>query len=200
MLAWNGRRSVMAIGATRLRQSVRLRASKTGHIALTLIVACGFSLDYESARPKIASMAMETDYFLSNIKLVLRRRGEILASAAITYDLPRNLSDLQECGTYRRGNRILDLVAMSKALIRSPRSLGRRLQLYGLLEHRCAAGLEAVRGFSCNARTRSATGSSYAGLDGNVRCWATDSMLRSGYWSCRATRYYHRGMVVPSPW
>jgi UDP:flavonoid glycosyltransferase YjiC (YdhE family) len=71
----------------------------------------------EMSLPKITALAAGTDYFVSNLKLVLRRDGKILAGAAVSYDPPGNVSDLPQYGTQQHDGRILDIVAMSKTLI-----------------------------------------------------------------------------------
>lgn len=70
-----------------------------------------------TSRNRITSIGVTTDYFISNLKMVLQRDGEILPGAAVTYDPPIALEELAKYGTQSRAGRILDLVAMNKDLV-----------------------------------------------------------------------------------
>jgi UDP:flavonoid glycosyltransferase YjiC (YdhE family) len=65
----------------------------------------------------ITAAAAGTDYFISNLKLVLRRSGGVIPGAAVTYDPPAAVEDLAKYRTREHGGLILELVAMSKGLI-----------------------------------------------------------------------------------
>ena len=65
----------------------------------------------------ITSLAAGSDYFISNLKLVLQRGEKILPGASVTYDPPGAIEDLDKYGTQKYQGRILDLVAMNKMLI-----------------------------------------------------------------------------------
>jgi len=71
---------------------------------------------------QIAAIAAGTDYFVSNLKIAVRRDGEIIPGAAVTYDPPRTIEDLSRSATHGHGASILDLVAMNKGLV-DPESL-----------------------------------------------------------------------------
>jgi sterol 3beta-glucosyltransferase len=49
--------------------------------------------------------------------MVMQRDGAILPGAAVSYDPPGSIDDLPRYGTQNHGGRILDLVAMPKALV-----------------------------------------------------------------------------------
>lgn len=69
------------------------------------------------SKQQITTTAGGADYFISNLKMVLRRQGAIVPGAAVTYDPPGDLSDLSRYGTQEHHGRILDLVAMNRRLI-----------------------------------------------------------------------------------
>jgi UDP:flavonoid glycosyltransferase YjiC (YdhE family) len=69
------------------------------------------------SKHQITTTAGGADYFISNLKMVLRRQGAIVPGAAVTYDPPGDLSDLPRYGTQDHHGRILDLVAMNRRLI-----------------------------------------------------------------------------------
>jgi UDP:flavonoid glycosyltransferase YjiC (YdhE family) len=70
------------------------------------------------AVPVVTRIAAGADYFLSNLKMMLRRAdGAVVPGAAVTYDPPANLADLARYGTQKQGGRVLDLVAMSRPLV-----------------------------------------------------------------------------------
>lgn len=69
------------------------------------------------SRSRITALGTGADYFVSNLKMMLERDGEVVPGAAVTYDPPLAVEDLSRYGTQRRGGRILDLVAMSRALV-----------------------------------------------------------------------------------
>jgi UDP:flavonoid glycosyltransferase YjiC (YdhE family) len=70
--------------------------------------------------PSVGRMTREAgraDYFVSNLKLILRRNGATMPGAAVTYDPPGSLAELDAYGTRQQGGRILDLVAMPRTLV-----------------------------------------------------------------------------------
>jgi len=67
--------------------------------------------------PAVTSLAAGSDYFISNLKIVLSRGGEVVPGVAVTYDPPGDLAELAQYRTQEHGARIMDLVAMSRALI-----------------------------------------------------------------------------------
>jgi UDP:flavonoid glycosyltransferase YjiC (YdhE family) len=69
------------------------------------------------AIPNVTALATESDYFLSNLKLVLRRGNAVLPGAAVTYDPPGDIADLARYGTQEHGGRILELIALNRPLI-----------------------------------------------------------------------------------
>lgn len=63
----------------------------------------------------LSRVAARYDAFISNLKLVLKRGGEVLPGVSVTYDPPLDLSDLPRFGPPRA--EILDLVALDQQLI-----------------------------------------------------------------------------------
>lgn len=63
----------------------------------------------------LARVATQFDAFISNLKLVLKRGGEILPGVSVTYDPPQQLADLPRYGPPRP--EVLDLVALPRPLI-----------------------------------------------------------------------------------
>jgi sterol 3beta-glucosyltransferase len=57
------------------------------------------------------------DYFVSNLKLSLRRGERVLPGASVTYDPPDRLSDLARFGAAAHGDTLLDLVALNRELV-----------------------------------------------------------------------------------
>ncbi len=80
---------------------------------------------------QITGTGADTDYFISNLKMVLRRPGGVIPGAAVTYDPPSAVEDLPKYGTHDHGGMILDLVAMSKKLIDPEDKWGSRYQFTG---------------------------------------------------------------------
>jgi len=66
---------------------------------------------------QVTALAGRADYFISNLKIVLRRAGKTMPGAAVTYDPPGALDDLAKYRTQEHDGRILDLVAMNRRLI-----------------------------------------------------------------------------------
>ncbi len=69
------------------------------------------------ALPNVVRLASRSDYFVSNLKLVLSRGAGVMLGASVTYDPPAELADLARYGTREHGGRILDLVAMPRRLV-----------------------------------------------------------------------------------
>jgi UDP:flavonoid glycosyltransferase YjiC (YdhE family) len=70
--------------------------------------------------PNLAAMAQSAgthDYFISNLKLVLRRGQGVMPGAAATYDPPGSPAELDVYGARGHEGRILDLVAMPRDLV-----------------------------------------------------------------------------------
>jgi sterol 3beta-glucosyltransferase len=65
----------------------------------------------------IRSYALNADYFISNMKMAIRRKDHAVPGAFVTYDVPESLDDLTRHQTQRYGGRIIDLVSMNKRLI-----------------------------------------------------------------------------------
>lgn len=74
-----------------------------------------------AALPRITTRVGGADYFISSLKLVLSRQGKIVPGAAVSYDPPGSLEDLPKYASGEHDGMILDLVAMSQALL-DPRS------------------------------------------------------------------------------
>jgi UDP:flavonoid glycosyltransferase YjiC (YdhE family) len=72
-----------------------------------------------SSNDQIRSLAARTDYFVSGLKLILRRANQVIPSAAVTYDLPGDIAELSKSPTreLHHDGPIVELVAMSKRLI-----------------------------------------------------------------------------------
>jgi hypothetical protein len=80
---------------------------------------------------QIKATAAGTDYFISNLKMVLSRGGQILPGAAVTYDPPGSLEDLPKYRTQEYKGRILDLVALPKRLVDPDNRWGGAYQFTG---------------------------------------------------------------------
>jgi UDP:flavonoid glycosyltransferase YjiC (YdhE family) len=65
----------------------------------------------------ITSLAARSDYFISNLKLVLQRGDRVLPGASVTYDPPGAIEDLARYGSAKHRGCVLDIVAMNKKLI-----------------------------------------------------------------------------------
>ncbi len=61
--------------------------------------------------------ATGADYFISNLKLAMRRGREVMPGAFVTYDPPAAVEDLSKYGSAKYAGRILELVALSKPLV-----------------------------------------------------------------------------------
>lgn len=68
---------------------------------------------------QIKAVAAASDYFINNLKIVLKGRDRIVPGASVTYDPPRRVEDLAKYATQWPESRgvILELVAMSKRLV-----------------------------------------------------------------------------------
>ena len=65
----------------------------------------------------IASLAMQHDYFMGNLKFPLTRGGVVLPGAYVTYDPPPSLDAAKANGSHTHEGRTLELVAMNRELI-----------------------------------------------------------------------------------
>jgi UDP:flavonoid glycosyltransferase YjiC (YdhE family) len=83
------------------------------------------------AMPQITTIGAGTDYFVSNLKMMLRRQGQVVPGAAVTYDLPASPGELEEYRTGEQGGRIIDLVALNKQLADPEDSWGLRYHFTG---------------------------------------------------------------------
>jgi UDP:flavonoid glycosyltransferase YjiC (YdhE family) len=83
------------------------------------------------AMPQITTIGAGTDYFISNLKMMLRRQGQVVPGAAVTYDPPANPSELDDYRTGEQGGRILDLVALNKQLADPEDSWGAQYRFTG---------------------------------------------------------------------
>jgi O-mycaminosyltylonolide 6-deoxyallosyltransferase len=84
-----------------------------------------------SAREQIAAAGVECDYFVSNLKLTLQRAGRTLPGAFVSYDPPPSVAELERYGSEREGGRIIELVAMSQALVDPHGQWGQRHRFTG---------------------------------------------------------------------
>lgn len=66
---------------------------------------------------QIAALARGADYFISNLKLVLRKGAAVMPAASVTYDPPAAPADLTAYAGWEHGDAILELVAFRRALI-----------------------------------------------------------------------------------
>jgi UDP:flavonoid glycosyltransferase YjiC (YdhE family) len=70
-----------------------------------------------AAKGRLQDLAWDTDYFVSNLKLAIQRNGRTVPGAFVTYDPPASVQDLAAYGAERHAGRVIELVAMSRALI-----------------------------------------------------------------------------------
>lgn len=82
-----------------------------------------------SLQSDLSKLVSQADYFASNLKMIFRRAGRVIPTARITYDLPRELADLDKYGPL--GPEILDLVAMPKCLVDSENRWGNHFHFTG---------------------------------------------------------------------
>ena len=80
---------------------------------------------------RITSIGAGTDYFISNLKMMLQREEGIIPGAAVTYDPPGAIEDLSKYGTQNHNGLILDLVAMTKTLLDPSDLWGAQYQFTG---------------------------------------------------------------------
>jgi UDP:flavonoid glycosyltransferase YjiC (YdhE family) len=77
-----------------------------------------------SAGAQISDARNATDYFISNLKLALQRGGETLPGAFVSYDPPDAVEHLDRYGSRQHAGRVLELVAMNRALVDPDQSWG----------------------------------------------------------------------------
>jgi len=70
-----------------------------------------------AAQAQISRAGLMSDYFVSNLKLMLKRGDAVLPGAFVSYDPPGSLRELARYGGGGQEGRILELVAMSKKLV-----------------------------------------------------------------------------------
>lgn len=85
----------------------------------------------ESAKPQLTGYGAGADYFVSNLKLALRKDGDILPGVFVTYDPPAALAELQRYGSQQHGGRTLELVAMNAELLDPQKSWGPQFHFTG---------------------------------------------------------------------
>jgi UDP:flavonoid glycosyltransferase YjiC (YdhE family) len=69
------------------------------------------------ALKRIGPMLGEIDFFICNLKLGLRRAGQVVPGAAVTYDPPHSLEELRRNRPAEHVGPIVEIVALSKALV-----------------------------------------------------------------------------------
>lgn len=79
----------------------------------------------------IQMCAFGADYFISNMKMAIRRKDQVVPGAFVTYDVPRALEDLTRHSSQRFGGRIIDLVAMNKRFVDGSNAWGSTYQFTG---------------------------------------------------------------------
>ena len=72
---------------------------------------------FDESVDTIFAEAAGCDYFVNNLKLVLSKGDDVIPGAIVTYDLPSDLSELDQYGIQNHKGRILELVALPKALV-----------------------------------------------------------------------------------
>ena len=77
------------------------------------------------------AVAAQHDYFISNLKLPMRRNGAVYPGVFVSYDPPCDLEDLIRPGSHLHQNRTLELVAMPQALVDPERRWGPQFQFTG---------------------------------------------------------------------
>ena len=70
-----------------------------------------------AAAELISAAGSASDYFISNLKLTLQRGDDVLPGAFVSYDPPDSVENLAHYGSGRHGGRVLELVAMNRALV-----------------------------------------------------------------------------------
>lgn len=70
-----------------------------------------------SGLPELTLTAVGSEYFVSNTKMVLGRADGVIPGATVTYDPPGSLDNVSRSRRPDRQGRIMDLVAMPRALL-----------------------------------------------------------------------------------
>lgn len=65
----------------------------------------------------IYALATASDYFISNLKMSMQHQGRLIPGALVTYDPPFTLDSLGKYGSQQSDGRLLELVAMNRALV-----------------------------------------------------------------------------------
>ncbi|MEQ9410473.1 MAG: glycosyltransferase [Fuerstiella sp.] len=84
---------------------------------------------YAACRAELHRLLPGFDYFINNLKLVVRRGGRVMPGISVTYDPPLNLADLPKYGPPEK--EILDLVAINRQLIDPGNEWDKRYQFTG---------------------------------------------------------------------
>ncbi len=84
---------------------------------------------------RITSLGAETDYFISNLKMMLQRQDGVIPGAVVTYDPPLSLEELARYGVQEHKGIILDLVAFSKKLLDPQGQWGEQYLFTGFWRH-----------------------------------------------------------------
>ena len=95
-----------------------------------------------AAQTQISKAGMLSDYFVSNLKLMLKREDSILPGAFVSYDPPGSIRDLARYGSAGQDGRIIELVAMSRDLVDPDARWGRDFHFTGFWQS------EGQRGWS----------------------------------------------------
>lgn len=69
------------------------------------------------SRAEIAAHAGRADYFVSNLKMAMRRGDDVIPGASVTYDPPHSLDDLAHYPGHNHPREILELVALNRPLL-----------------------------------------------------------------------------------
>jgi UDP:flavonoid glycosyltransferase YjiC (YdhE family) len=96
-----------------------------------------------AAQTQISKAAMLSDYFVSNLKLMLKREDSILPGAFVSYDPPGSIRDLARYGSAGQHGRIIELVAMSRDLVDPDARWGREFLFTGFWQTEVQRGWSA---------------------------------------------------------
>src|SRR5689334_713104 len=80
---------------------------------------------------EIARIAMVSDYFVGNLRSVIRRGDTVLPTAFVTYDPPSSIDALHHHVETMAQDRVLELVAMSRPLVDPHGEWGQRFHFTG---------------------------------------------------------------------
>jgi UDP:flavonoid glycosyltransferase YjiC (YdhE family) len=91
---------------------------------------------------RITSTGAVSDYFISNLKMALRKDGGVMPGAFVTYDPPAKVGDLERYGSAQHGGRIIEIVAMNRMLIDPEGAWGERYRFTGFWETAGGGGFD----------------------------------------------------------